>query len=71
MGKNILIVGGSSGLGFELVKRNIKEQNNIYVLTKDIKRLKKNLSLKNIKNINFSKIDLQKINKIEPLIKKF
>lgn len=70
MGKNILIVGGSSGLGFELVKRNIKEQNNIYVLTKDIKRLKKNLSLKNIKNINFSKIDLQKINKIEPLIKK-
>ena len=41
MSKNILIVGGSSGLGFELVKRNIKEQNNIYVLTKDIKRLKK------------------------------
>ena len=69
-GQNILIVGGSSGLGFELVKRNIKEQNNIYVLTKDIKRFKKNLYLKNIKNINFSKIDLQKINKIEPLIKK-
>ena len=70
MNKNILIVGGSSGLGFELVKKYKKEQNNIYVLTKNIKQLKYNLSLGNIKNINFSKINLQTINTIGPIIKK-
>ena len=69
--KNILIVGGSSGLGFELLIKYQKEGHNVFVITKDIKKLKKKLlNLKIFKNINYMQIDLQKKNKIKLIINK-
>ena len=39
--KNILLVGGSSGLGFELFKKNIINGNKMFIITNNVKRLKK------------------------------
>ena len=46
--KNILIVGGSSGLGFELIKEYNYQGHKVFLLTKNIKNLKKNIRYKKI-----------------------
>ena len=49
--KNILLVGGSSGLGFELFKKNIINGNKMFIITNNVKRLKKNIKKEKIKKI--------------------
>ena len=39
--KNILIVGGSSGLGFELIREYNNQGHKVFLLTKNILNLKK------------------------------
>jgi len=73
--KNILLVGASSGLGFDLLKNFINEGHKVFILTKNINRLKNNLKKNNIKkNFDFSSLDLSKIRNIKktmPKVKKY
>ncbi len=69
--KNILIVGGSSGLGFELIKEYNYQGHKVFLLTKNIKNLKKNLKTSEIKkNFNYSYLDLSSIKDIKKQIQK-
>ena len=67
--KNILIVGASSGLGFEIFKHYASEENSIFILTKNISRLKKNIKkIKIKKNFKYSYIDLSTNKDINSII---
>ena len=69
--KNILIVGGSSGLGFELIKEYNYQGHKVFLLTKNIKNLKKNLKTSKInKNFYYSYVDLTSIKDIKKQIQK-
>ena len=67
--KNVLLVGASSGLGFDLLKNFIREDYSVFVLTKNLKRLKNNLKKNNLKgNFNFHSLDLSEIKNIKKTI---
>ena len=69
--KNILIVGGSSGLGFELIREYNNQGHKVFLLTKNILNLKKNLKNSKIKkNFDYSYIDLSSIKDIKKNIQK-
>jgi len=67
MKKRVLILGGSSDIGEELVKLYLKNNYNVIAhYNKNIKNLKKI----NNKNLSFLKFDLRKVNSFEKFIKK-
>ena len=69
--ENTIIIGASSGLGFELFKHYNSKGHKIFLITKNIIKLKKNLKNYSMsKNFEFSYLDLDKISNISKVMLK-
>ena len=70
LSKNIVITGGTNGIGLAIVKKLIQLDYNIFVIGKDEKKGNKLVNSINYSKLDFFKCDLSEKNEITYLIKK-
>ena len=68
--KNIIITGGTDGIGLAAVKQLIEYDNNIYIVSKNAEKGNKVLNQLNSPNIDFFQCDLSEDFQLKELIKK-
>ena len=67
--KNIVITGGTDGIGLAIVKNLLETNNRIFVVGRNFEKGNKILKSLNSKNIEFFQCDLSEKNEIEKLVK--
>jgi|TARA_B100001964_G_scaffold203112_1_gene231895 NAD(P)-dependent dehydrogenase (short-subunit alcohol dehydrogenase family) len=69
--KNIIITGGTDGIGLALAKKLINSKNKIFIIGKNPDKGEKAISKLNSKNVEFFQCDLSEKEQIESLLGKF
>ena len=73
--KNILVIGGSSGIGFSIVTEFLKSNANVYSISRDLKKIdlaKKELTKKKLfKNVTFLNTEENTIEDVTKILENF
>ena len=67
--KNIVITGGTDGIGLAIVKNLLKENNKIFIIGNNSKKGDNVIKTLNSQNIEFYQCNLLERNEIEKLVK--
>ena len=68
--KNIIVTGGTDGIGLAIVKKLMDQNHNIFVIGKNAIKGNNLLNSLNYSNLEFIQCDLSEKNEVENLIKK-